>query len=111
MTNPLEKTEVEIRQRRQKRDGLYGNFDPNAFNSQIGSSFNPNAFGSGSGSSGTSMFNMAGNGMSGTSTGTGSTSGSGTGGKFITNSLKITITKLRTQYLPFYFGSHVKLNH
>ncbi|XP_052272341.1 hornerin-like isoform X2 [Dreissena polymorpha] len=52
---------VELRIR---RDGIFGNFDPNAFNSQIGSNFNPNTFGgggssgssSGSGSSGSSMF-------------------------------------------------------
>ena len=40
---------------RHRRDGVFGNFDPNAFNSQIGANFNPNAFGgSMSGSSGTS---------------------------------------------------------
>lgn len=49
---------------RMRRDGIFGNFDPNAFNSQIGSSFNPNTAGgggssgstSGSSSSGSSMF-------------------------------------------------------
>ena len=42
-----------------KRNDMFGNFDPNAFNAQAGASFNPNAVNGGSGSStgGMSMFN------------------------------------------------------
>ena len=39
---------------------MFGNFDPNKFNSQVGQSYNPNAFNGGSGSTSTggmSMFN------------------------------------------------------
>jgi hypothetical protein len=41
---------------------MFGNFDPNKFNSQIGANFNPNAFGGGGGASsgstsGSSNFN------------------------------------------------------
>lgn len=40
---------------RHRRDGMFGSFDPNAFNSQIGANYNPDAFGgSMSSTSGTS---------------------------------------------------------
>ena len=53
---------------------MFGNFDPNKFNSQAGQSFNPNAFSGGSGSTssgGMSMFNP--NAMMGGGSGSGKT--------------------------------------
>ena len=53
---------------------MFGNFDPNKFNSQVGQSYNPNAFNGGSGSTSTggmSMFNP--NAMMGGGSGSGKT--------------------------------------
>lgn len=45
---------------------MFGNFDPNQFNSQIGANFNPNMAGMGGTSGGSGgMFNMMGGGSSG----------------------------------------------
>lgn len=58
--------EISLEHHHQRRDGMFGNFDPNKFNSQIGANFDPNTAGMGGTSGGSSgMFNMMGGGSSG----------------------------------------------